>query len=51
MIIRAEFRSKESKAAKEVEMAPVEHFRERIGIIKDGLVGMLVKKWDTNMKM
>ena len=29
-------------------MAPVEHFREIIGIVEKGLIALLVKKWNMN---
>ena len=48
MIIRLEFRREESKAVKEEEMAPVEHFRETVGIVKEVLIVLLFWKWNTN---
>ena len=41
MIIRGEFRSNASTTGKEEEMIQVEHSRERIGIIKEGLAVLM----------
>ena len=44
MIIRGEFRS-QAETMPEGEMANIEHFREMVGLIKEGLIVMLVMKW------
>ena len=48
MIIRGELRRKESTAAMGKEASLVENTREIIGIIKEWLIALLVKEWNTN---
>ena len=45
MVIRGAFHSPAEPITEEGEMAHIEHFREIIGLIKEGLIVMLVMKW------
>ena len=49
MIIHGRFRIKEIAAAKEEAIIRVGNFSAIIGIIEEGLISMLVKKWKTIM--
>ena len=51
IVIRVESRSNESTAGKEEEMITVEHPRETISIIEEGLIVLLAKKWNTDATM
>ena len=49
MIVIEELSKKEGTAKKESEVGIIEHFIDIIGIIEEGLIALLVKKWSTIM--